>query len=78
MDNDGFPITQPGYNFYEDKKGLTNPAEKTWNQKEEIRKKCEDWLKNVKWTFCLISFWYECVLWADFCILSRTKSFADW
>lgn len=48
MENDGFPITQPGYNSYEDKKTLMNTAESTWNQKEEIRKKCEDWLKNVK------------------------------
>lgn len=44
----GFPITQPGYNFYEDKKTLETPAEKSWNQKEQVRKKCEDWLKNVK------------------------------
>lgn len=48
MENDGFPITQPGYNFYEDKKTVVDPAEKSWNQKEEVRKKCEDWLKNVK------------------------------
>ncbi|KAG5670139.1 hypothetical protein PVAND_000421 [Polypedilum vanderplanki] len=48
VDNDDFPITQQGYNFYEDKKTWVNPNEKSWNQKEEIRKKCEDWLKNVK------------------------------
>lgn len=48
MDQNGFPITQPGYNFYDEKKASTNPVEKTWDQKEEIRKKCEDWLKNVK------------------------------
>ena len=47
MDN-GFPITQPGYNFYEDKKSWINQAEKSWEQKEEVRKKCEEWLKNVK------------------------------
>jgi hypothetical protein len=47
-DGEGFPITQPGYNFYEAKKTLVNPSEKTWNQKEEVRKKCEEWLKNVK------------------------------
>lgn len=45
---DDFPITQQGYNFYEDNKTWINPAEKSWNQKEEIRKKCEEWLKNVK------------------------------
>lgn len=47
-DGDGFPVTQAGYNFYEAKKTLVNPSEKTWNQKEEVRKKCEEWLKNVK------------------------------
>ncbi|CAO1419842.1 unnamed protein product [Diamesa serratosioi] len=47
MDN-GFPITQPGYNFFEDKKCWINQAEKTWEQKEQVRKKCEEWLKNVK------------------------------
>lgn len=48
MDEDGFPITQLGYNFYEDKRTLIDPSEKSWGQKEEVRKKCEDWLKNVK------------------------------
>ena len=43
-----FPITQHGYNFYEDNKTWVNPAEKSWEQKEEIRKKCEEWLKNIK------------------------------
>lgn len=46
MDN-GFPITQPGYNFYGDKKFWIKQAEKTWEQKEEVRKKCEEWLKNA-------------------------------
>lgn len=48
MDEDGFPITQPGYNFYDDKRTLLDPAEKSWDKKEEVRKKCEDWLKNIK------------------------------
>lgn len=48
MENDGFPITQQGYNFYDDKKKLVDAAESSWDQKEEVRKKCEDWLKNVK------------------------------
>jgi hypothetical protein len=48
MENDGFNITQPGYNFYEDKRTLVNPAERTWNQKEEVRKKVEEWLKTLK------------------------------
>lgn len=48
MDDDGFPITQPGYNFYRDKKLFVRPIEKTWTQKEEVRKKCEEWLKNLK------------------------------
>jgi hypothetical protein len=47
VEND-FPITQPGYHFYEDNSSWVQPGEKTWNQKEAIRKKCEDWLKNVK------------------------------
>lgn len=48
MDDDGFPITQPGYNFYRDKKLFVRPIEKTWTQKEEVRKKCEEWLKSLK------------------------------
>lgn len=47
VEND-FPITQAGYHFYEDNEAWIQPGEKTWNQKEEIRKKCEDWLKDVK------------------------------
>lgn len=47
VEND-FPITQPGYHFYEDNASWVQPGEKTWNQNEAIRKKCEDWLKNVK------------------------------
>ncbi|CRL07744.1 CLUMA_CG020698, isoform A [Clunio marinus] len=48
MEEDGFPITQAGYNFYEDKKTRVLPSDLTWNQKEEIRRKCENWLKEVK------------------------------
>lgn len=47
MDN-GFPITQSGYNFYEDKTFWMNQTDKSWEQKEQVRKKCEEWLKNVK------------------------------
>lgn len=48
MDEDNFPITQLGYSFYDEKRTLVNPTEETWDKKEEVRKKCEDWLKNVK------------------------------
>lgn len=54
MDDQGFPITQPGYNFFNDreKKFFIRPMEKTWCQKEEVRKKCEEWLKNLnKWKY---------------------------
>lgn len=47
VEND-FPITQPGYHFYEDNSSWVQPGERTWNQKEAIRKKCEDWLKEIK------------------------------
>jgi hypothetical protein len=47
-DGNDFPITRMGYNFYEDKKSWVSPSEKSWTQKEEIRKKCENWLKNIK------------------------------
>jgi L,D-peptidoglycan transpeptidase YkuD (ErfK/YbiS/YcfS/YnhG family) len=45
-----FPLTQLGYNFYvqNDKDWIKRRESKTWNQIEITRKKCEDWLKNVK------------------------------
>lgn len=49
MNDDGFPITQPGYNFFNDreKRLFVRPMEKSWCQKEEVRKKCEEWLKSL-------------------------------
>ncbi|XP_059607605.1 uncharacterized protein LOC132255542 [Phlebotomus argentipes] len=45
----GFPVTPFGYNVFEDKRleWLTR-KDSTWNDREQIREKCENWLKNIE------------------------------
>ena len=49
--SNGFPLTQPGYNFFEDNKNCADWIRRkeagSWDDNEEIRKKCENWLKNM-------------------------------
>lgn len=49
--SNGFPLTQQGYNFFEDNKNCADWIRRkdvaSWDEGEEIRKKCENWLKTM-------------------------------
>ncbi|XP_055693562.1 uncharacterized protein LOC129795989 [Lutzomyia longipalpis] len=45
----GFPVTPFGYNVFEDKRlEWMTRKESSWNDREDIREKCENWLKNIE------------------------------
>ncbi|GAB0097867.1 hypothetical protein DMENIID0001_135450 [Sergentomyia squamirostris] len=44
----GFPVTPFGYNVFEDKRlDWMTRKDSSWNDREQIREKCENWLKNL-------------------------------
>lgn len=44
-----FPISPIGYNIYEDKKhDWLKRNDMAWDDKEDLKKKCEDWLKKIE------------------------------
>lgn len=45
----GFPITEIGYNLFEDKRlEWLNREDIAWDDKEKIKMKCDQWLKKCK------------------------------
>lgn len=48
MEN-GFPITEIGYNLLEDKRQNWLVREEIpWMEKEKVKKKCEQWIKSCR------------------------------
>ncbi|XP_055703897.1 uncharacterized protein LOC129802243 [Phlebotomus papatasi] len=45
----GFPVTPFGYNVFEDKRlEWMTRRDSSWNDREQVREKCENWLKNIE------------------------------